>query len=107
VNLWPIARNDVALIQRAPWLVKPYVFLLSVIGLATAGWTGSAVLAALGGVFLGAAVAPLLPIWREAETDFDRVFLARARAQSFMGLSMWVLLVAVCVAAAVLAVASL
>lgn len=103
MNLWPITRDDVALVEKTSWLVRPYVFVLALIGFATAAWTGSAFVASLGGIFFGANFAPMMPIWREAVTDIDRNFLKLSREQCAIFIVIWVMFVACCVAAVVLA----
>lgn len=65
-----------ALFERSPILIRGYVFFVALLGLSVAYWTDTQLLMTLSAFLFGAYCSPMLPIWRDVQTDDDRRMIA-------------------------------
>lgn len=85
--------NGYVLFSRTPILIRGYVVLLGATGIGVGVWSDSIMLMMAGAFLLGAHFSPILPIWKDVETDSDRriVALRRASPEQQMTVYYWLL----------------
>jgi hypothetical protein len=64
------------LFEKNPILIKGYVLFISALGFGVSLWADTTVLMMLSAFMIGAYMSPILPIWKDVESDADKRIVA-------------------------------